>query len=300
MIKIFLIAALAAAVVFAGLWLRERRERQRLYDTLEDMIRAARKGNFTELDFDESRLSRIETEFADYLKTSELSAQATAREKDRIRSLIADISHQTKTPIANLRLYSELLEESDLTDDQRESAEAVHQQTVKLQFLIDALVKLSRLENGIIQLTPEEQDTGAMLRSVCEQMLPEAAKKHLLFTYDGEHTSAVFDRKWTEEALANIADNAVKYTEKGRIAISCQAYDMFARIDISDTGPGISEEEIPKIFERFYRSPEAAQKEGVGLGLFLAREIIAAEGGYIKVSSARDRGSVFSVFLPRA
>ena len=87
---------------------------------------------------------------------------------------------------------------------------------------------------------------------------------------------------------------------KGRIAISCQAYDMFARIDISDTGPGISEEEVPKIFERFYRSPKASQKDGVGLGLFLAREIIAAEGGYIKVSSAPGRGSVFSVFLPRS
>ena len=96
---------------------------------------------------------------------------------------------------------------------------------------------------------------------------------------------SVFDFKWTAEALANIVDNAIKYTEHGTIRISAVSYEMFARIDISDTGTGISESEQAKIFARFYRSNSVQKQEGVGIGLYLARQIISGEGGYIKAVS---------------
>ena len=110
---------------------------------------------------------------------------------------------------------------------------------------------------------------------------------------------AVFDSKWTAEALANIVDNAIKYTEHGTITISAVSYEMFARIDISDTGSGIPESEQAKIFARFYRSNSVQKQEGVGIGLYLARQIISGEGGYIKVASVPGKGSTFSVFLPK-
>ena len=113
--------------------------------------------------------------------------------------------------------------------------------------------------------------------------------------------SACFDPKWTAEALYNIMDNAIKYTPQGgKVRVTVQAYELFCRIDISDTGIGISEDEIPKIFSRFYRSSAVSQEEGVGIGLYLSREIITMQGGYIKVSSEPDKGSCFSVFLPRS
>ena len=110
---------------------------------------------------------------------------------------------------------------------------------------------------------------------------------------------AVFDGKWTAEALANIVDNAIKYTEHGTIRISAVSYEMFARIDIADTGLGIPESEQAKIFARFYRSKAVQEQEGVGIGLYLARQILSGEGGYIKVDSVPGKGSTFSVFLPK-
>lgn len=276
---------------------------KRILHSIEQMLTDAVNGNFLEKRFDESRISKLETAFAHYLAASTVSARNVAAEKDKIKHLIADISHQTKTPIANLVLYSELLEEETLPDSARSNAQALRHQTEKLRFLIDSLVKLSRLENGIVALNPKKLPLKPLLLSVCEQLAPKAQEKQLFLNLrDTESLSelfSVFDAKWTAEALCNILDNAVKYTTHGGITVSATAYEMFIRIDIADTGIGIAEEEYAKIFSRFYRAESAGDSEGVGIGLYLAREIISNEDGYIKVSSCPGKGSVFSVFLPR-
>ena len=294
-----LVITILIAAIATGVFLYERWKLKKAFDTLESMLYAAERGEFSESQFGESRLSKIEAMFARYLNASAVSAKATAREKDKIKKLIADISHQTKTPIANLMLYSELLLESDLTDDQIDSSNAIHQQTTKLQFLIEALVKLSRLDNGIIQLSPHRQQVTEVMQAVYDEMLSKASAKRLDLVLKPGDAMAVFDLKWTVEALGNIVDNAIKYTKAGSVCLSCQDYDLFARIDVSDTGIGIIEEEQPKIFRRFYRSARVEKEEGVGIGLYLAREIIGAQGGYIKVASASGKGSTFSVFLPK-
>ena len=138
-----------------------------------------------------------------------------------------------------------------------------------------------------------------MLNEILHQFKEKASAKNLKLELSDSSASAAIDEKWTHEALANIVDNAIKYTEKGSIKISVIPYEMFVRVDISDTGIGISEEEHAKIFKRFYRGSDVKQKEGVGIGLHLAREIISGEGGYIKLSSTPGEGSTFSVFLPR-
>lgn len=256
-------------------------------------------GSFTETAFDESKLSALETKFAHYLSASETSSHNLALEKDRINSLIADISHQTKTPIANLLLYSELLKEEELSVSARTNVEAIYSQSEKLRFLIDALVKLSRLENGIITLSPQHTSLQSMLQNITEQYSAKATEKGLSLHLQDTDISATFDPKWTTEALANIVDNAIKYTEAGTITISVTSYEMFVKIDITDTGVGISESEQPKIFTRFYRSASTREQEGIGIGLYLARQIISGEGGYIKVTSISGKGSTFSVFLPK-
>jgi len=289
-IVIILLCFLAAAAVV--LW--ERRKARKTMEEIERMLDAAMTGSFSETNFDESQLSALETKFAHYLSAAEASYRNVAQEKDKIKTLIADISHQTKTPIANLLLYSELLMEETLPASTKANVEALYKQSEKLRFLIDSLVKLSRLENGIISLSPQP-----LLESVVEQYAAKASEKGLSLQLQDTNAFAVFDFKWTAEALANIVDNAIKYTEHGTIRISAVSYELFERIDISDTGTGISESEQAKIFARFYRSNSVQKQEGVGIGLYLARQIISGEGGYIKVASVPGKGSTFSIFLPK-
>ena len=292
-IGIFLI--LAACIIAVT----ERLRSKRILDSIEKMLHMAMNGEFSTETFDEGRLSKLESELAAFLSSSSISAKNIENERDKIKSLISDISHQTKTPISNLILYSELLENSELSGVDRSNAEAIHAQAEKLRFLIDSLVKLSRLENGILALEPQETPLAPMLNEILHQFKEKAAAKNLKLELSDSSASAAIDEKWTHEALANIVDNAIKYTEEGCIKISVIPYEMFVRVDISDTGIGISEEEHAKIFKRFYRGTDVKQKEGVGIGLHLAREIISGEGGYIKLSSTPGEGSTFSVFLPR-
>ena len=275
------------------------RQTKKTMDTLEKMLTVAMNGNFSEETFDETRLSALETKFAHYFQASAVSAQNVAAEKNKIKELIADISHQTKTPIANLILYSDLLREEDLPETAAENVEAIHTQAEKLKFLIESLVKLSRLENGILQFSPQKQKVQPMLEAAVNEFLPAAEEKGIVLSLHNSDTEACFDAKWTLEAVCNLIDNAVKYTENGSITISAVSYEMFTRIDIADTGIGIKEEEITKIFSRFYRSQTVSDEAGVGIGLYLAREIFTGQGGYMKVSSVYGQGSTFSVFLPK-
>ena len=275
-----------------------RRRMNRTIDTIEHMLDAAMKGDFTDTMFDESRLSALETKFAHYFSASAISARNVQQEKDNIKKLVADISHQTKTPIANLLLYCELLQEEKLPESAADNVNALYRQTERLRFLIDSLVKLSQLENGIISLSVKQQDLRPVLETVISQYMAKADQKGLSLLLEKTEAKAAFDAKWTAEALGNLLDNAIKYTEHGSIHISVKAYEMFVRIDVRDTGIGISESEQAQIFSRFYRSREVSEQQGVGIGLYLSREIISSEGGYMKVQSAPGMGSTFSVFLP--
>lgn len=274
------------------------RKQRGITERLGKMLEAAEAGRFQESGFDETVCSALESEMADYLNASEKSMNAAAAEKEKIKTLIADISHQTKTPIANLLLYTELLEEREKDPGNREYLTAIRRQTEKLDFLIRSLIKMSRLETGIVTLHPKEQDVKDMLAETAASYREKAEKKGLKLYDRSERGTAWFDRKWTAEAVGNILDNAVKYTEQGGIIIRTKRYELFTAVEVEDTGPGLLEEEIPEIFQRFRRGEEALEQEGVGIGLYLAREILAGEGGYIKVSSEKGKGSVFSLFLP--
>ncbi len=277
-----------------------QKKTKNIMQNIDRMLTCAIDGNFKETMFDESMLSALETKYANYLSASVLSAQNIAKEKDKIKELISDLSHQTKTPIANLLLYTELLQEEDLSADAKAYVNILHIQLEKLRFFIDALMKLSRLENGIISLSTKKEPLQPMLQAVISQFVSEAMRKNICLLIEDTEAFAQFDPKWTTEAICNLVDNAVKYTQKGSVRISVKAYELFVCICIQDTGIGISEEEHAKIFTRFYRSAHVADQEGIGIGLYLAREIIREEGGYIKVDSAYGQGSTFSVYLPAA
>ena len=294
-------AIIAASVLLAAggiLYCRQRT--RRILENLNWMLDIAMQGDFTEDSFDETMLSALESKLAHYLAASTVSARNVQAEKDKLKALIGDISHQTKTPIANILLYTQLLSEQPLRSESRPCVDALERQTKKLQSLIDALVKTSRLESGVIALHPAGGKLQAVIDAALSQIAPKAAAKKIQITLESSDADAVFDSKWTEEAVYNLLDNAVKYTPVGGVVrVTVMAYQMFSAIHVSDTGPGIPEEEQPKVFQRFYRGAEHPEEEGVGIGLYLVRRIAEGQGGYVKVSSQVGSGSTFSLYLPR-
>ena len=267
---------------------------------LDEMLTAAMNGSFSKQNFDESRLSALESRLARYLTASALSERNVREQKDQISALISDISHQTKTPVANLQLYAQLLSEQPPTPQGKDCSAAISAQAEKLQRLIEVLVKTSRLETGILALHPQPDEITPVVERAAAQYAPKAAEKGITLTLGPHSGSAVFDPKWTEEAVCNLLDNAVKYTLAGGvITVEVKNYELFSAIQVSDTGPGIPEGEQAKIFGRFYRAPGAYQAEGVGIGLYLTRQIAEKQGGYVKVESAPGKGSTFSLYIPR-
>lgn len=273
---------------------------EKTLNRLHKMIDHAIEGKPIENGFDESKLSALETRLSQYLAMNSATKAQLAEEKARIHALISDISHQTKTPISNILLYSQLLQERDLPKQEQEYVASLLEQAEKLHFLIASMVKASRLETGMISVAPKLCEVQALFEQVIMQAKPKAEQKGITFTCEPTEVKAVFDPKWTAEALYNLLDNAIKYTTSGgSVTLSATAYELFCRIDVRDTGIGIREEETAKVFIRFYRSQDVREEEGVGIGLYLAREIIASQGGYMKVSSEQGKGSTFSMFLPR-
>lgn len=286
----------SGVIVLADYCLR-RRSLRRMYA----MIQSAMDGTFRADLYDESLFASVENKLAEYISASQVQAGKMAEEQEKIKTLITDISHQTKTPLANILLYTELIKEEG--GGNNENMELLEAQTEKLDFLIRSLVKLSRLETGILVLHPVKSAVSKLLAEVREQYAALAQEKGLylrVLWQEAEGINACFDPKWTLEALGNLIDDAIKYTETGGITVRVKAYELFVCIEVADTGIGIAKEEQEKIFGRFYRSLQVADRAGVGLGLYLAREILRQQSGYIKLVSAVGEGAVFSVYLPVA
>ena len=227
--------------------------------------------------------------------------QMLAQEKEQIKTLISDISHQIKTPIAAANTFAELLSDGELSAEERTEYITTLQMSLgKLTFLTNSLIKMSRLESGIISLKPEKNSLNEIVLQAVKTVYAKAKEKGILITFECDQAfEAVLDFNWTAEAISNVIDNAVKYTPQGGfVRLQITEYPSFLRLDISDNGVGIPEEEQAKIFGRFYRGKQSVSTDGVGIGLYLTREIINKQNGYMKVSSD-ENGSTFSMFLPK-
>lgn len=267
----------------------------RLHQIIDDAV----AGYPIENHFDENKVSSLETKLSHYLIANNITKRQLTEEKSKINALISDISHQTKTPLSNILLYTQLLSESDLSPRDRGCIVALEQQTEKLVFLISSLVKASQLESGMMTVLIKENSIKHLIDTCIRQIIPKSNAKNITISYDDTDAKALFDLKWMAEALDNILDNAIKYTSShGSIAISVTTYQLFCKITVIDNGIGIPKEELSQIFSRFYRAKNTGDLEGVGLGLYLSREIIVTNGGYVKVNSEINQGTEFSIFLP--
>ena len=270
-----------------------------LCQTLDHMI----EGNEAPLRLEDSEtmLARICYRLSRLYQIMQENRRKVDEERRELQSLISDISHQVKTPVSNLKMAADTLLEKPVSEAERiDFIRGIFSQTDKLDFLFQVLVKTSRLETGVIQL---EKKPGRLFDTVAQAMsgiVYAAEKKEIAVSVDcPEDLTVSHDSKWTSEALFNLLDNAVKYTPAGgKIAVSVVLWEMYVEIKVADTGKGISESNQAAIFRRFYREEEVHEQQGVGIGLYLAREIVTRQGGYIKVVSEPGKGSEFSIMLP--
>ncbi len=297
--KLLVPAALAAIALLLIFFVHQiKKGVLEIFRECDWLLDQAISGHMPKPQDEDTELALLQTKLSRFVSIKEKAAGDARQQKGQVETLLADISHQTKTPIANILLYSQLLGEK--TQAHRDIIARLMEQTKKLKFLIETLVDMARLENGIIRCVTSRQKLKPLLVQVIGDVYQEAEEKNMEMKLDCEaEAEAVFDFKWAREAIGNLVHNAVKYSPGGSaVSLRAISYEMYVEIQVIDTGMGIQEEELPKIFGRFYRSRDAAGEEGLGLGLYLARNMITAQKGYVKVFSEKGKGSRFSVFLP--
>lgn len=296
---VFIIMVLFFAYIFMYLLRRQVLNfSNRMSEVIEKLIRKDENISFEITK--ETLLSKLENKLKKLVEIINNDKKEYLKEKDSIKSLIADISHQIKTPIANISMYNDTLIERDLEKDKQVMfLKNMKFQVSKLEWLVEALIKMSRLESNIINLNIKRRLLRDTIASALKGVYLKAEEKNIHLTIDCRDDIKInHDKKWTSEALFNVIENAVKYTEiGGEVKVKVEKWDLFSKVDIIDTGVGINNQEINRIFKRFYRSEENTDVEGVGIGLYLANEIITKQGGYIKVKSIKGKGSTFSIFL---
>ena len=270
-----------------------------LCQTLDNMIDGDKEPK--RVDDSETLFARISHRLTRLYQIMQENRRKVNEERQELQTLVSDISHQVKTPVSNLKMVTDTLLTRSVSEAERtDFIRGIRVQTDKLDFLFQALVKTSRLETGVICL---EKKTGRIYDTVAQAMsgiVYAAENKQIGVSVDcPEDLTVAHDSKWTAEALFNLLDNAVKYTPAGgKIDVTVEQWEMYLEIKVTDTGKGISESNQAAIFRRFYREEEVHEQPGVGIGLYLAREIITQQGGYIKVVSESGKGSAFSIMLP--
>ncbi|MDE7333593.1 MAG: HAMP domain-containing histidine kinase [Lachnospiraceae bacterium] len=298
-----ILAVCAGIFLLAGLWLAMQRYQivqfaDDICETLDAAISNRQPENFRP--YDDSLTSKVQGKLMQYYDIMREGHLQSQRDKQTLQSLVSDISHQVKTPIANVKLYTGILQRRDIPDEKRELfLHTMEAQINKLDFLMQSLIKMSRLETGTFILCPVEARLNDTIAQAINTVWGKAEQKNIELSVACQAEVMVWhDPKWTAEAIGNILDNAVKYTQAGgKILIAVRPWQFYTRIDISDTGIGIPKEHYNDVFQRFYREEEVAAEEGVGLGLYLASGIITRQKGYINVKSKVGEGTTFSVYL---
>lgn len=290
-------AALAGAAGFA-FWYQRRIRRQ--MDTVLERLDRAIGGTIQENTYDESIESAVTQRLNQLVEMSRLNCDQADKDRNLVKALISDISHQVRTPLTNIMLYAGLLEEQELSENAGEMASRIHRQADKLDFFMKELVRSSYLETDMITVHVEKSSVDELIARACQAVEMQALKKEIVIEAAPSSEQAFFDMKWTVEALVNLLDNAVKYSPVGSVVRICAIpYESFLCIRVKDEGIGIREEEQGMIFRRFYRSPSVSGEKGLGIGLYLVREIIKKQAGYVKVKAEPGVGAEFFVYLRR-
>lgn len=255
--------------------------------------------------YNENLLCRINMISEKAERNMRINMRKIENEKENVKSLVTDISHQLKTPLANVELYNTLLAEGGISDEERlEFLETEGIAIEKLKMLIDSLINISRLEADMISIDKKEENLKECIESAISSVKADAAKKNITIKNDiKEDCILAIDRKWTTEAIFNLLDNAVKYTApNGKINLSLDNGINYFALNIEDNGIGIDTDEYNDIFKRFYRSRNdiVQNEKGSGVGLYLVRKIMNLQDGNVMVSSEKGKGSTFTLYFSKS
>jgi signal transduction histidine kinase len=251
---------------------------------------------------DEKRLSKLVHKANRIMDMYVMEADKSKEEKETIQGFIGDMSHQMKTPLSGISMFTDLLLEEELTkEEQLDFLSRIKTSTEKLQWIMDNLIKMSRLETGAISLSPIDTCIKQTLADAMGSVTALATKKNVnISIVDSSVAPLSHDRKWTREAIANILENAIKYSKTdGEIKVSFETMPIYTKIIITDYGIGIEKGDWNLIFKRFYRGQNAKDHEGAGLGLYLAALIMEKQGGYIMIDSIPGEYTSFSLFFQK-
>lgn len=287
-------------LLFFVVWwsIREKRKTYRRIDELLD--RVLNQEIILDSDVKEGEYSALVSKIKQIQEVLENHARSAETEKEQVKSLVSNMSHQLKTPLANLSLYAEILGKSELSKERKnEFFSKMQRQIEKLNWMVESLSKMVKLEQNLDDFEIKNTKIRQTILDAVDTVYEKLEKKDIQLDMESfEDRFLYHNRKWTVEVFVNLLENAIKYTEKGGfISIRVKSYELYTEIQISDNGRGIRQEELTDIFKRFYRSPEVENMEGSGIGLYLCNLILEKEKGYITVLSEYGKGSCFSVFL---
>ncbi len=262
-----------------------------------DLDRVLHGGSFWEPDrFREGELAILQDEIAKLVLRLQEQADALQREKCALADAMADISHQIRTPLTSLRLVASLL--SDEGDDEARRlalTRELHSLLGRIDWLIEGLLKLSRLDAGAVRLETTELPAAALLERASAPLAVALDLRNLRLEVDAAAAALVCDPSWTAEAIGNILKNCMEHTPPGgTIRAEARQTAIFTELTITDTGPGIAPEDLPHLFERFYRGKDAAPA-AAGVGLALARTILTSQGATVQAKNGIHGGAKFVV-----
>ena len=276
----------------------QRRKTYRLIDRLLDRVLSRKM--IVDSDLEEGEYSALVCKIKQIQEVLGNHASSAEQEKEQVKSLVSNMSHQLKTPLANISLYAEILSKEEITPERKEMfSEKMQRQVDKLRWIVESLSKMVKLEQNIDGFEGKAIGIKQTILDAVDTIYEKLGKKEISFTLEPFEDRLLYhNRKWTAEVFVNLLENAVKYTDRGgTISICVKSYDLYTEIQIVDNGRGIRKEEMTDIFKRSYRSPEVENMEGSGIGLYLSNLILEKEKGYMTVDSEYGKGSCFSVFL---
>lgn len=294
-INVILVVLLCFSVCYS---IYKNRKTYRTIDKLLDCVLNQEKIEIS--DVKEGELSALVNKINRIQEVLGKQIEKAEKEKEQVKGLVSNMSHQLKTPLANLSIYTEILNNQELEEKKKaEVSEKIEKQIEKLDWIIGSLAKMVKLEQDVIVFDAEEISIRKTILDAIDAVYEKSEKKGITLVSEPYEDILLFhNRKWTVEVFVNLLENAIKYTDQGgKIQIRVCPYEMYTEIQIIDNGCGIPEDEITDIFKRFYRSREVEHIEGSGIGLYLSSLILEKEKGYIVVKSVKGEGSCFSVFL---
>lgn len=253
----------------------------------------------------EGDFSKLGHNFNQMAKRLELTLEQLMNEKVFLKNIVSDISHQLKTPLSSIKVFNEIMagrKSLDEADRERFLAKS-GEQIERMEWLIQNLLLMARLESGAVEFTNEDKPLIETVENVLEALRGkwEAKGQKISLIYRDRGVKLTHDEKWLGEAIGNIIKNSIEHTgEGGSIVVEIAGSPVMTTVTVSDNGEGISSEDLPHIFKRFYKGRNKSHGSGTGIGLALAKAIIENEGGIIGVKSLAGKGSTFTITFPNS